>query len=151
MTSRATRAAIRESLIVGDSVEMADVVDRIEEVADIDAPVLIEGERGTGRERVARAIHYASARRQSAFVSVRAATIPRTMISDELFNRGSSPLRRANGGTLLLKDVATLPKGPQKGLAKVLKRRERDDEGTGEQYDVRFIGASDADLETAVS
>jgi two-component system nitrogen regulation response regulator GlnG len=155
MMLKATRNAIRESLIVGESPEMADVVDHIEEVADTDVPVLIEGERGTGRERVARAIHYASARRQSVFVAVKAESIPRALLADELLSR-SGPIRRAQGGTLLLKDISTLPKGPQKGLAKVLKRRpaaEREDrrsDESGEQVDVRILAASDGDLESAV-
>jgi two-component system, NtrC family, nitrogen regulation response regulator GlnG len=156
MSTRGIRSAIRESLIVGDSAEMAEVVARIEELADNDAPVLIEGERGTGRERVARSIHYASARRGCDFVAVKAESIPKAMISDELFGVRSGTLRRAQGGTLLVKDVATLPKGPQRGLAKVLKRRERgrserSDDSTGENFDVRVIGASDGELETAVN
>ncbi len=152
MSTRATRSAIRESLIVGDSAEMAEVIARIEEVADNDAPVLIEGERGTGRERVARSIHYASARRGCDFVAVKAESIPKALISDELFGVRSGTLRRAQGGTLLVKDVATLPRGPQRGLARVLKKRERGrDDSTGENFDVRVIGASDGELETAVN
>jgi two-component system, NtrC family, nitrogen regulation response regulator GlnG len=155
-------AALGESLIVGDSHEMADVIERIEEAAHSDAPVLIEGEAGTGRELVARAIHYGGPRRAGGFVSVKAASIPSSLVADELFGPRSGSLRRASGGTLLLKGVEALPSGPQRGLAKVLKtkrtpsspedRPHRDrDEPSGESVDVRVIGASDGALDQAVN
>jgi two-component system, NtrC family, nitrogen regulation response regulator GlnG len=154
MTSRATRQLVKQSLIVGDSVEMAGVISQIEDAAESDSPVLIEGEPGTGRELVARTIHYAGPRRSGDFVAVKATNIPKALLEGELFASRSSSLRRANGGTLLLKDVDTLPRGPQRGLARVLKRRDRDrdrDETSGENYDVRVIVAADGDLEQSVA
>jgi len=139
---------LRESLIVGDSPEMAAVVEQVEQAAETDNPVLIEGEPGTGRELVARTIHYAGPRRGADFVAVKAATIPRDLLEGELFGARAGTLRRANGGTLLLKDVDALPPGPQRGLAKVLRRREREE--SGELFDVRIIGATDGDLAPAV-
>jgi two-component system nitrogen regulation response regulator GlnG len=163
MASRAG-FGVRDALIVGESPEMAAVVEAIEECADADAPVLIEGERGTGRELVARAIHYAGPRRGADFVSVKAATIPRPLIEQELYGhdgagtRRAGTLRRAVGGTLLLKDVGALPRGPQKQLAKVLRRRDhggghggsKDREDTSETLDIRVIAAADGDLTPAV-
>src|SRR5215510_5146795 len=142
---RRGRTLLRESLIVGDSPEMAAVVEQVEAAAQTDAAVLIEGEPGTGRELLARTIHYAGPRRGADFVSVKATTIPRNLLDGELFGPRAGMLRRANGGTLLLKDVDALPAGSQRGLAKVLRRRERDD-ASGEHFDVRIIGASDGDL-----
>jgi two-component system nitrogen regulation response regulator GlnG len=149
VAGRRRRKFLSESLIVGDSPEMAKVVEQVEDAADNDAPVLIEGEPGSGRELVARTIHYAGPRRGADFVALKAATIPRELLEGELFGARGGTLRRANGGTLLVKDVDTLPPGPQRGLAKVLRRREREE--TGELYDVRIIGASDGDLGEAVA
>ncbi len=141
------RSLIRKLLIVGESAEMSSVVEKIEDAAQIDVPVLIDGEPGSGRELIARAIHYASRRRAADFVAVRAANIPKPLIDVELFGTRSGTLRRAHGGTLFLKDVDTLPKGPQRGLAGVLERGARQDHGV----DVRLIGASDSDLEQSVA
>ena len=147
MTSRATRKLVRESLLFCDSAEMADVATRIEAAAECDSPVLIEGETGSGRELVARTIHYAGPRRGD-FISVKATNIPRARLEEELIS--TRTLRRAHGGTLLVKDLDTLPRGPQKSLAKVLSRRRRERDDTGEALDVRVIGATDGDLEQSV-
>src|SRR5262245_56747579 len=141
----AARKRFDESLIVGDSAEMAAVVEQVEEAAAADTPVLIEGEPGTGRELVARTIHYAGSLRGADFVSVTATTIPKRLLSDELFGTRSGTLRRASGGTLLVKDVDALPPGPQRGLARVLRR------GSAEHVDVRVMGASDGDLSESVA
>src|SRR5574342_1203371 len=95
----------RDSLIVYDSSEMAFVLDQVEAAAANDTPVLIEGEPGSGRELVARTINYAGPRRDADFVAMKATTIPKGVLSGELFGERSVTLRRANGGTLLVKDV----------------------------------------------
>jgi two-component system nitrogen regulation response regulator GlnG len=135
---------LRESLIVGDSPEMAQVVELVEKAAGDDAPVLIEGEPGSGRELVARTIHYAGSRRGGDFVALKATTIPKRLLEGELFGSRSGTLRRATGGTLLVKDVDALPPGPQRGLARVMKR-------AGDHPDVRVMGASDGDLSESVA
>jgi two-component system nitrogen regulation response regulator GlnG len=147
--SKSLSRVFGEDLIVGESAEMAAVVDSILEAAEGDSPVLIEGERGTGRELVARAIHYAGPRRSRDFVALKAATIPRVLLEEELGPRG---MRRAQGGTMLLKDVVTLPRTPQRTLIKVLRKRERDKDETPshDHYDVRLICSSDEDLAPAV-
>lgn len=149
--TKLTRSLVRgdENLIVGDSDEMAAVLAQVEEAAASDSPVLIEGEPGTGRELVARTIHYAGPRRGADFVALKATTIPKRLLEGELFGVRSGTLRRAHGGTLLVKDVDALPAGPQRGLARVLKRRRGDD--PGESFDVRVIGASDGDLHESVA
>jgi len=149
LQDRRRRKILRASLIVGESPEMEAVLEQVEQAAETDTAVLIEGEPGTGRELVARTIHYAGPRRGADFVSVKATTIPRELLEGELFGPRAVTLRRANGGTLLLKDLDALPRGPQRGLAKVLRRREREE--TGELFDVRIIGASGGDLGEAVA
>jgi two-component system, NtrC family, nitrogen regulation response regulator GlnG len=151
MPARGASKLVDASLIVGDSAEMAAVVEQVREAAATDAPVLIEGEPGTGRELVARTIHYAGPRRGADFVALKATTIPRRLLSHELFGARSQTLRRADGGTLLVKDVEALPPGPQRSLARVLKKRARDAGPSGDGLDVRVIGASDGDLHESVA
>jgi two-component system nitrogen regulation response regulator GlnG len=145
MTMGVARKLVDEGLIVGDSPEMAAVIEQVKEAAAGDTPVLIEGEPGTGRELVARTIHYAGPRRGGDFVSVKATTIPKRLLEGELFGTRSGTLRRASGGTLLVKDVDALPPGPQKGLARALRR------GSADHVDVRIMGASDGDLSESVA
>jgi two-component system nitrogen regulation response regulator GlnG len=128
---------------------MSDVATRIEDAAESDGPVLIEGEPGTGRELVARTIHYAGSRRAGDFVSVKATNIPRARLEEELIS--GRTLRRANGGTLLVKDLDTLPRGPQKSLARVLQRKKKEREESGEQLDIRVMGSTDGDLAQSVA
>ncbi len=149
MSSRATRKLVRESLLFCDSSEMSDVAARIEDAAESDAPVLIEGEPGSGRELVARTIHYAGPRRAGDFVTVKATNIPRARLEEELIS--GRTLRRANGGTLLVKDLDTLPRGPQKSLSRVLQRKKKEREESGEQLDIRLMGSTDGDLEQSVA
>src|SRR5262245_40579683 len=121
--------AIRETL-VGESAAMRRALDLAEEAAQSDTPVLIEGEGGTGRELLARAIHYTSARRDGEFVTFKAAATPSDLIDGELVGgrgKAGGHLRRAIGGTLLLKDIVELPRGPQKKLAKMVRRPRKSD------------------------
>ena len=147
--------AIRETL-VGDSVSMQQVLALAEDAAQTDTPLLIEGEAGSGRELLARAIHYASARRDGVFVTFKAAATPSELIDGELVGdrggRAGGHLRRAVGGTLLVKDIVEVPRGPQKKLARVVRRgrRGREDTLVGEALDVRLMAATDLDPDTAV-
>jgi two-component system nitrogen regulation response regulator GlnG len=140
--------------LVGESASMRQALDRAYESAQSDAPVLIEGEPGTGRELLARAIHYSSARRDGEFVTFKAAATPSNLIDDELVGgrgKGGGHLRRAVGGTLLVKDIVEVPRGPQKKLARIVPRGRRSGrEETGEAFDVRFIASTDVDPETAL-
>lgn len=142
---------LSETLLVSESIEMAEVLAKVEEAAANETPVLIEGEPGTGRELVARTIHYAGSRRSGDFVAVKATTMPRDVLASELFGARSVTLRRANGGTLLIKDVDALSQASQRGLARVVRRRSGDAPETGEPMDVRVIGASDGDLHESVN
>src|SRR5215471_11381948 len=153
------QVAIRHTL-VGESAAMRQVLEAAEEAAQSDAPLLIEGEAGTGRELLARAIHYSSARCDGEFVTFEASAMPSDLVDGELSGggRAGGPLRRAIGGTLLLKDVVELPRGPQKTLAKMVRRPRKTDPGgaAGREdtqvgaLDVRFIAATDLNPDTAV-
>lgn len=114
-------------LLLGDSKAMAVVREQAAAAAAADAPVLLEGERGTGRECVARALHESGPRCGRGFVR---------MIEVE------RDLERASGGTLLVKDIARVGRGPQKRILKALR---------GRRNDVRFVAATHIDLGRAVA
>jgi two-component system nitrogen regulation response regulator GlnG len=150
--------AIKET-IVGEAAAMRQALDGAEEASQSDSPVLIEGEPGTGRELLARAIHYASARREGEFVTFKAAATPSGLVEGELSGRRRSEsghLYRAVGGTHLIKDVVEVPRGPPRKLARLVKRpkkantKERDETPAEASLDVRFIASTDVSLEAAV-
>lgn len=149
--------------LVGRSQAFLEAVQLIERVAKTDAPVLIEGETGTGKEVAARAIHYAGPRRDRAFVPVNCGGLPESLIENELFGhvRGAYTDARepqlglvalANGGTLFLDEVDTLSPRGQITLLRFLQdlsyrplgsRRE-------ERADVRIIAATNTRLQELV-
>ena len=133
------------------------------DVATSDLPIIVEGETGTGKEVVARAIHLAS-RRQGSFLGVNCAALPETLAEAELFGyrRGAftgadraSPghFRAAHGGTLLLDEITDLPPGLQAKILRVLEQREVTPLGESQPVpvDVRIIAAAQGSLERAVS
>lgn len=125
---------------------MVELRDRVKEAAVEDSPVLIEGERGTGRERVARLLHEIGPRKHHDFVRV-------DPDEDDEPPRVDDQLVRANGGTLLVKEIAHVGRGPQRKLLRAIKRGPgRDNKsGTSEFCDVRVIAATGVDLSRAVA
>ncbi|NOK08374.1 sigma 54-interacting transcriptional regulator [Corallococcus exercitus] len=149
--------------MVGDSEGIVRVREDVLRVADLQVPVLVRGETGTGKELVARALHERSPRRAGPFVSVNLGALSKDLIASELFGalRGSFTgatrdregfFRAAHGGTLFLDEVAEAPPEVQAALLRVLE--------TGEVYpvggqapvrvDVRLVTATDADLEARI-
>src|SRR4029450_4374143 len=120
--------------ILGRSKAMQGVFEQIRAVADTDAPVLLLGDSGSGKELVSRAIHWHSGRREGAFVAVNCAAIPETLLESELFGHergaftGADRKRRglfveAQGGTLLLDEIAEMPQSLQVKLLRALQDR----------------------------
>jgi len=160
---RVPSKSVDSDVMVGDSAALARVRGRIAQVATTDSTVLIQGETGTGKELVARAIHAASARRERALVTVNCAALPRELVESELFGHekgaftGALQQRRgrfelADGGTLFLDEVGELPLDVQAKLLRVLQEREFERVGGTKSLraDVRVIAATNRDLQAQV-
>jgi len=149
--------------LVGNSKEMRIVYDQIAQVADSTATVLIRGETGTGKELVARAIHFGSSRKSNPFISVNCAALPENLIESELFGHekgsftGASQQRKgrfelANGGTLFLDEIGDISPAVQVRLLRVLQERSFERVGGDRQIvvNVRVITATSRNLEDAI-
>lgn len=149
--------------IIGCSPSISHLFDQIEVVAPTGATVLIEGETGTGKELVARAIHNCAPRRCQPFVKVNCASIPAGLLESELFGyeRGAftgafcrkiGKLELANRGTLFLDEVGDIPLELQPKLLRVLQEKEFDRLGSTRttRVDVRVIAATNRDLQGLV-
>jgi transcriptional regulator with GAF, ATPase, and Fis domain len=143
---------------------MKRLVKEIETVAKTDATVLLQGESGSGKELVARAIHAASPRRDRAFVAVNASALPESLAESELFGHekgaftgavASRPGRfeLAEGGTLFLDEIGTLSAGVQAKLLRAIESREIERVGGRRPIavDFRLISATNEDLESRVA
>ncbi|HTA46611.1 MAG TPA: sigma 54-interacting transcriptional regulator [Bryobacteraceae bacterium] len=150
--------------IVGESPALHAVLARVAKVAPTDSTVLINGETGTGKELIARAIHKRSGRAARAFVAVNCAAIPSSLIGSELFGheRGAftGALQRrlgrfelAEGGTIFLDEIGELPTETQVALLRVLQEREFERIGGSQpiRADVRVITATNRDLESEIA
>jgi DNA-binding NtrC family response regulator len=158
-------AGARESFgkLIGKSAAMQKVYTLIEQVAPSSASVLITGESGTGKEMVARAIHEQSPRRAAEFVAINCSAIPETLMESELFGHergaftGASARRhgcfeQADGGTLLLDEIAEMPPLLQAKLLRVLEERTVRRLGGAHEIavDVRVLAATNRDPHDAV-
>jgi DNA-binding NtrC family response regulator len=149
--------------MVGKSASMRALYQLIETIAPTTATVLIQGETGTGKEMVARAVHQTSPRHRARFVAINCSSIPETLLDAELFGhaRGAftgavstrlGRLEQADGGTLLLDEVGTMPMALQMKLLRVLQEREFERLGDNRtiKVDVRIVAATNADLQKMV-
>src|SRR5205809_2472619 len=152
----------RHELVIGRTPAMQEVYKAIGRVAPTDATVLIQGETGTGKELIAKTIHYHS-ERHGPFVALNCSAIPNELLESELFGyeRGAftgaverriGKFEVAAGGTLFLDEIADMPLALQAKLLRVLQEREFTRVGGRDaiRADVRIIAASNQDLDGAV-
>ncbi len=150
--------------IVGETEAMEEVLERVVQIAPVDATVLILGESGTGKELVARGIHALSRRRHRPFIAVNVAALPETLLESELFGHekgsftGAASLRKglfelAHTGTIFLDEIGEMPLGTQTKLLRVLEEREFRRVGGEEEIrvDVRVVAATNRDLRDRVA
>ena len=145
--------------IIGNSSALESVLEQVEQVAPTDSTVLIQGETGTGKELIARAIHNLSVRCGRPFIKLNCAAIPFDLLESELFGheRGAftgaiaqkiGRFELADKGTLFLDEVGDIPPGLQPKLLRVLQEQEFERLGSGRthQVDVRLVAATNRNL-----
>jgi DNA-binding NtrC family response regulator len=150
--------------IIGASRTMQNIYEIIESVADSDANILILGESGTGKEVIANAIHYKSLRAKKSFVKVNCSALPKDLIESQLFGHTKGAftgatgektgfIGQANGGSLLLDEIAEMPIELQPKLLRVLQERVyyRVGSDTPQEVDFRLISATNRDPLTAIA
>ena len=145
--------------LVGSSAKFRALLDNVDLVAPVDSAVLIQGETGTGKEVIARAIHEASPRRRNRFVALNCAAIPSALLESELFgyekgaftgaaNQTIGRFQVADRGTLFLDEIGDLPLELQPKLLRALQEKQFERLGGSQtlQIDVRVIAATNQDL-----
>jgi two-component system response regulator HydG len=150
--------------MVGNSSKMHEVLAKLKTIAPTPATVLIQGETGTGKELVARAIHANSPRKPKHFVAMNCTALNENLLEDELFGHeagsftGADRMRKgrfehASGGTLFLDEVGDMPMTLQAKLLRVLENQEVFRIGSNEpiKVNVRLLSATNRDLEAAVA
>ena len=151
------------SSIVSRSQKMEEVINVAVRVAESKATVLITGENGTGKEVLAKAIHYMSSRKEKPFIAVNVPALTETLLESELFGHekgaftGADKMKKgrfeiADGGTLFLDEVGDIPQSIQVKLLRVLQEHQFERVGGTEriEVDVRIIAATNKDLEQKI-
>jgi DNA-binding NtrC family response regulator len=149
--------------IVGRSLLIEDIIEAILQVAPTEVPILIEGESGTGKDMIARAVHYASRRRNQPYVAINCAALAEGVLESELFGhekgaftgaigQRSGVFERADKGTIFLDEVGEMSANMQVRLLRVLESGEITRVGGVRSFhvDVRVVAATNRSLGTAV-
>jgi transcriptional regulator with GAF, ATPase, and Fis domain len=149
--------------IVGANFGLKDVMEKVQQVAALDSPVLLLGETGVGKDVIANAIHYSSHRRNGPFINVNCGAIPDTLIDSELFGHEKGAFtgalsqkrgrfERAHKGTIFLDEIGELPQQAQVRLLKVLQSKEIERVGGTKtiSLDIRIIAATNRNLQEMV-
>jgi psp operon transcriptional activator len=148
-----------ERKLIGESPAFMDTMERVSRVAPLNKPVLIIGERGTGKELTAERLHYLSARWEQTLIKLNCAAVPETLLETELFGheagaftgatkRHQGRFERADGGSMFLDEIASMSLRLQEKLLRVIEYGEYERVGGDVtlQVDVRIIGAANVDL-----
>ena len=149
--------------MVGANRQMQQIFQTIEILSDTDATVLITGETGTGKEMVARAIHFGSPRRDRRFVTINCGALPAELLESELFGHEKGSFTGANrtrigkfeyadGGTVFLDEIGEIPPATQVKILRFLQEREFERVGGNLplKADVRIVAATNKDLPQAI-
>lgn len=150
--------------LLGEANSFIEVLEQVSHLAPLDKPVLVIGERGTGKELIANRLHYLSTRWQGPFISLNCAALNENLLDSELFGheagaftgaqkRHPGRFERADGGTLFLDELATAPMLVQEKLLRVIEYGELERVGGNQplQVNVRLVCATNADLPRMVN
>jgi len=154
--------APQDQTLIGESPAFLEIIDQCSRASKHDRPVLVIGERGTGKELIAARLHFLSPRWEKNFIQVNCAALPENLLESELFGHeagsftGASARRigrfeEAHGGTLFLDEIATTSLSAQEKLLRVTEYGTFQRIGSNKtlQTDVRIIGATNIDLPSA--
>lgn len=150
--------------LLGEANAFVEVLEQVSQVAKLNKPVLVIGERGTGKELIAHRLHYLSNRWQGPFISLNCAALNENLLDTELFGheagaftgaqkRHPGRFERADGGTLFLDELATAPMLVQEKLLRVIEYGELERVGGSQplQVNVRLVCATNANLPEMVT
>jgi psp operon transcriptional activator len=146
--------------IIGEAPAFLEMLEHVSRAAPLAKPVLVVGERGTGKELIASRLHFLSARWEQPLVKVNCATLTESILESELFGHEAGAFtgaekthvghfERADGGTLVLDELATISLRMQEKILRVIEYGELQRVGGSDtiQVDVRIVGATNADLQ----
>ena len=149
--------------VITQNAEMREIIERLKQIKDYDISILVEGETGTGKDLMAKAVHYSSLRKDKRFVAINCAALPESLLENELFGhkRGAYTgadkdqtglFEEAEGGTLYLDQVEEIPHSTQVKLLRAIEEKEitRLGDTKPRKIDVRIICSSIEDLKEAV-
>jgi len=153
----------RTTPLVGEAPSFVAMLEDVSRVAELSKPVLVIGERGTGKELIATRLHYLSPRWEQPLIKLNCSALTESILESELFGheagsftgatgRHIGRFERASGGTLLLDELATIPMRMQEKILRAIEYGEFERVGGSEtiQVDVRILGATNADLPSLV-
>lgn len=154
-TDRPTQA------IIGEAPAFLEMLEHVSRAAPLGKPVLVVGERGTGKELIASRLHFLSGRWEQSLVKVNCAALTESILESELFGHEAGAFtgaqrqhighfERADGGTLVMDELATIPLRTQEKILRVIEYGEIQRVGGSEdiRVDVRIVGSTNADLQT---
>nr|WP_246629208.1 sigma-54-dependent Fis family transcriptional regulator [Mesobacillus maritimus] len=150
--------------LIGESAEIKLILQKGQQLASIDTPILVTGETGTGKELVARYLHEVSSRKDKPFIAINCGAIQKDLLASELFGYESGTFtggkkegkrgkfEEANGGTIFLDEIGEMPLDSQVHLLRVLQEKEITRLGSSKniKIDVKIIGATNRNLEEMI-
>ncbi len=150
--------------VITQNEEMREITEKLKQIKDYDISILLEGETGTGKDFLAKAIHHSSKRKGNRFIAVSCAALPETLLENELFGhkRGAYTgadkdeaglFEEAEGGTLYLDEIAEVPMSTQVKLLRAIEEKEilRLGETKPRRIDVRIISSTSRDLKRSIN
>ncbi len=165
---QATRIAKSNGRVTLDNVvtqngEIREIIEKLKQIKDYDISILLEGETGTGKDLLAKAVHFSSKRKEKRFIAVSCAALPESLLENELFGHKKGAytgadrdecglFEEAEGGTLYLDEIAEVPLSTQVKLLRAIEEKEivRLGETKPRRIDVRIISSTSKDLKKSI-